>query len=255
MIADRPVSPASVRVLLVGAGGIGAPAAWALAQSGVVHLGIADDDVVDETNLHRQILFEPADVGASKPEALAARLRGRFPKATGIHAIATRALPETALALVRGGLSAGGRPFDVVIDATDNFASRFLLADACHLAKVPVVHAAAIRWRATVFSAACGGRPCYRCLFEDLPEGPAPDCATAGIVGPVCGVSGAIAADRALRLAASDEAVSGTALRFDGREMKFRTTRVAPRADCALCGEGAITDLAADRYLGPRCAD
>src|SRR6185295_13146508 len=135
------------------------------------------------------------------------------------------------------------------IDATDNFASRFLLADACALAGVPVVHAAAVRWSATVMAVAPRGRPCYRCLFEDLPEGDAPDCATAGVVGPVCGVAGALAADRALRVLAGDASVYGSIATFDGLRDALRSVPVRARRGCPLCGDApAVVNLDPMRY-------
>src|SRR5262249_5269128 len=150
-------------------------------------------------NLHRQLLFSDADVGRSKPEAAKQALERRR-RGARVEVFEGRALPDKAEALVRGA--------HAVVDATDNFASRFLLADACKLAGVPVVHAAAIRWIGTVVSTAPRGKPCYRCLFEDMPLS-APDCATAGIVGPVCGVIGGIAAEMALLAATGDTRLMG----------------------------------------------
>jgi molybdopterin/thiamine biosynthesis adenylyltransferase len=151
---------------------------------------------VEVTNLHRQLLFEESDIGRGKlvrPGALERRRPG-----ITVELYRGRALPATARELACG--------VDAVVDATDNFASRFLLADACRLAQKPVVHAAAIRWIGTVVSTGPEGAPCYRCLFEDLPE-TAPDCATAGIVGPVCGVVGGIAAEMALSAALGETRV------------------------------------------------
>src|SRR6185369_1029852 len=158
------------------------------------------------SNLHRQILFSDEDVGRPKIEAFAAAIERRFP-ATRVELHRGRALPDTAAAVLAGAA--------VVVDATDNFASRFLLADACALAGVPVVHAAAVRWQATVLAVSAAGRPCYRCLFEDVPRGDAPDCATAGVAGPVCGVAGALAADRALSVLRGDASVYGAITTFD----------------------------------------
>lgn len=234
-------------VLLVGAGGIGAPVGWALGLGGLPALDVADDDRVEIGNLHRQILFADDDVGRPKLDAFAERLRARFPRlAVGLHR--TRATPETAASLVAGRA--------VVVDATDNFATRFLLADACHLAGVAVVHAAAIRWRATVLTALPEGRPCYRCLFEAPPSGAAPDCATAGVLGPVCGVAGAIAADHALGvLRGRGGEVAGRIVTFDGLRDRLREVRVASRGDCALCGrEPSIRSLDAERYVAVACA-
>lgn len=232
-------------VLLVGAGGIGAPAGIALAAAGVPRLRVVDDDRVEVTNLHRQILFSEADVGRPKLEAFVDALARRSP-GTVVEPRPGRFLPETAMDLLEG--------VAVVVDATDNFASRFLMADACRIAEVPVVHAAAVRWRATVIAAAGRGRPCYRCLFEDLPEGPAPDCATAGVVGPVCGVAGAIAADRALAILRGDAAAFGSVVTYDGLRDLLRAVPVAPRAGCPLCGpERSITSILASRYVAATC--
>lgn len=233
-------------LLLIGAGGIGAPAAIALAEAGLRSLRVVDEDRVELSNLHRQILFGEADVGRPKIEAFAAALARRAPSLV-VQPFAGRAVPSTVAALV-----ASAR---VVIDATDNFASRFLLADACRLAGVPVVHAAAVRWQATVMAAAPEGRPCYRCLFEDLPTGDAPDCASAGVVGPVCGVAGALAADRALRILAGDAGAFGSITTYDGRRDLLRSVPVRARAACPLCGSArAILDLDGRRYLAAACA-
>jgi molybdopterin/thiamine biosynthesis adenylyltransferase len=238
-------APAGKSVVLIGAGGIGAPAAVALAAGGVARLVVVDDDRVDLGNLHRQILFTDADIGRPKLAAFAAALRERSPGMKVIPSVG-RALPDTAAALLAGAA--------VVIDATDNFASRFLLADAAGMAGVPVVHAAAIRWRATVIAVGPRGRPCYRCLFEDTPAEGAPDCATAGVVGPVCGVAGALAADRALRILAGDTSVYGSIATFDGLRDALRSVPVPARRSCALCGEApTIRDLDARRYVTQSC--
>ncbi len=233
-------------VLLVGAGGVAHPAAIALAAAGVRRLRVCDDDVVDRTNLHRQILFREGDVGRSKLDALAERLAEEVPGAT-FEARPTRFLPDTALELLRG--------VSVVVDCCDNFATRFLVADAAHLAGVPAVHGAAVRWTATAIAAPARGRPCYRCLFEDLPDGDAPDCATAGVVGPVCGVAGALAADLALRVLAGDPSAYGLVATYDGLADRLRVVPLRPRPGCSLCDRGAAPlDLDPRRYLGPDCA-
>ncbi len=235
------MSLSSLRVLLVGVGGLGCPTAWALAEAGVGTLLLADDDEVDASNLHRQILFGPADVGHDKVGAAVAALSGRYP-AIRVVGHATRFLPGVAAELLDGA--------DVVVEGADNFATKFLVADACALARKPVVHGAALRWLGTALAVSAVGRPCYRCLFEDLPPGPAPSCADAGVMGPVCGVVGALMADLALRLAASAE-VGGTLVSFDGKGLVRRTTRVAARAGCELCREGAPPPrLTTERYLG-----
>ncbi|MFO0762815.1 MAG: HesA/MoeB/ThiF family protein [Byssovorax sp.] len=240
-----PVSD-EVDLLLVGAGGIGAPAALALGAAGLRSLAVVDDDRVELSNLHRQILFTDRDIGRPKLDAFAEALARRF-SGLSITLVPGRVRPENAASLVSRAR--------VVLDATDNFATRFLLADACHLAGVPVVHAAAVRWRATVIAAGSEGRPCYRCLFEDLPEGPAPDCASAGVVGPVCGVAGALAADRALRILAGDRAALGKIATYDGLTDRLREVGVRARPGCPLCGAArSIHDLSASRYLAAACA-
>jgi molybdopterin/thiamine biosynthesis adenylyltransferase len=231
------------RVLLVGVGGLGAPAAIALARSGVGTIGIADDDEVEASNLHRQILYGEADVGSSKPLA-ASRAIAAWAAPENVHVVAhgTRLLPDNAVALVS--------QYDVVIEGSDNFATKFLTADACGLAGVAVVHGAAVRWHGTALAVGPHGRPCYRCLFEDLPRDHSPNCAEAGVMGPVVGVVGALQADLALGLlGASAASLYGTLVTFDGKADVLRRHTVTPRPDCDLCGRGArIRLLDADRY-------
>ena len=160
-----------------------------------------------------------------------------------IDSSSAKAFEDDAAALLDKG------PKKVVIDATDNFPTRFLLADAAHLAGVPIVHAAAVRWQATVLGAAGHGKPCYRCLFEDVPSGALLDCATAGVAGPVCGVAGAVAADRAIRSLEGDRTAVGTIVTYDGLTDRLRQIEVHPRANCALCGaEATIGTIDARRY-------
>ena len=235
----------SANVVIIGAGGIGAPAVMTLVAGGARLLTVVDDDTVEASNLHRQILFTAADLGRAKLDAFAEATEKLAP-GTVVTRVPGRALPLTVASIVAEA--------DVVVDATDNFASRFLLADACALAGVPVVHAAAVRWQATVFAVPPGGRPCYRCLFEDVPRGDAPDCATAGVVGPVCGVAGAVAADRALRILAGDATAYGHIVTYDGWRDTLRSVPVPARRDCALCGVApAIQTILASRYLAPPC--
>lgn len=230
----------SARVLVVGAGGLGCPAAMALARAGVGALGIADDDEVDVSNLHRQILFEEEDVGRSKVRAAAARLRELAPSiAVEVHE--TRLLPTNAVALVAR--------YDLVVEGSDNFATKFLAADACAIAKRPIVHAAAIRWHGTALAVGPRGGPCYRCLFEDVPLEDAPNCAEAGVVGPVVGLVGAVQADLALSVLAGED-VFGELFTFDGKALTSRRRRLPRRADCALCGDAArIQDIEPRRYV------
>jgi molybdopterin/thiamine biosynthesis adenylyltransferase len=242
-----PADLSAKSVLLVGVGGLGSPAAIALATAGVGTLGLSDDDEVEEGNLHRQILFSEADVGAKKTDAAARALRG-WPGASGVEVVVhdTRILPGNAVDLVRG--------YDVVVEGSDNFATKFLVADACVLANVAVVHGAAVRWHGTALAVAAGGQPCYRCLFEDLPRGPAPGCSEAGVLGPAVGVVGALQADLALSLL-SGHAVGGTLVTFDGKADLLRRRVIAPRPDCELCGRSArIHAIDGGRYVAPDVA-
>jgi molybdopterin/thiamine biosynthesis adenylyltransferase len=234
------------RVLVVGVGGLGCPAALALARAGVGTLGLADDDEVDVTNLHRQVLFSDADIGAHKIGA-AARALVRIAPALVVEEHRTRLLPSNASELVRA--------YDLVVEGSDNFATKFLAADACALAKVPIVHAAAVRWHGTVLAVGPSGAPCYRCVFEDLPVGGAPNCAEAGVVGPMVGVVGALQADLALAMLDGED-VAGTLVTFDGKTDAHRRRRLSPRATCALCGVpsiGRIDHIDPARYAAGAC--
>jgi molybdopterin/thiamine biosynthesis adenylyltransferase len=241
------------RVLLVGLGGLGCPAALAMARSGAALLGLCDDDVVERSTLHRQILFGEGDVGSSKVDAAARAIPARAiagvdPPALRLHH--TRLLPENALSIVR--------EYDVVLEGSDNFATKFLAADACALAGIPVVHASAVRWIGTALAVAAGGGPCYRCLFEDvLPADEAPGCAEAGVMGPVVGIVAAAQVDLALALL-DGLPVEGQLVTFDGRTEVLRRRTIARRADCPLCGRVAptarIERIEPDRYVSPACA-
>jgi adenylyltransferase/sulfurtransferase len=232
----------------VGVGGLGAPAAIALALAGVGTLGVADDDTVERSNLHRQILFDDADVGRDKVEAAADALDGwRGPSGSPPRVVrhATRVLPHNARELVRA--------YDLVLEGSDNFATKFLVADACALERVPVVHGSAVRWLGTALAVAATGRPCYRCLFEDIPHEHAPNCAEAGVMGPVVGVVAALQADLALR-ALEGLPAFGEVATFDGKDGTFRRRPVAPRPGCPLCdpaGGARIESIVLSRYLPP----
>lgn len=231
---------AGSRVLVVGMGGLGCPAAVALARAGVGTIGLADDDVVDASNLHRQILFREEDVGAPKVEAAASALL-RIAPDLRIERHATRMLPRNAVELaVR---------YDVVVEGSDNFPTKFLAADACRIAKRMLVHGGAVRWHGTALAVGPNGGPCYRCLFEDVPRGAdAPNCAEAGVVGPVVGIVAAVQADLAISFLTGAD-VAGTLFTFDGKTLASRRRRLARRADCPLCGDArSIQRIDAARY-------
>ncbi len=228
------------RVLVVGVGGLGCPCAIALARAGVGTLRLCDDDLVDVTNLHRQILFDDASVGEPKLDAAERALRAIAEVV--IERTATRFLPERARELIEG--------CDLVVEGADNFATKFLVADACALAGVPVVHAAAVRLHGTALAVSARGAPCYRCVFEDVPQGGAPSCEVAGVLGPMVGVVGALQADLALALLDGRD-VGGTFVSYDAASDTLRKTRFRAREACALCGSARrIDDLEEGRYKG-----
>ncbi len=235
------------RVLVVGLGGLGCPVAAVLARASHVKLVLCDDDQVDITNLHRQILYTDADVGRDKLEAARDALIRAGAAADRIELVRSRLLPDNARALVRG--------VDLVVEGADNYATKFLAADAAHLEGKPVVHGAAVRFVATAWAVAPAGSPCYRCLFEDVPPGAQQGCSEAGVMGPVVGFCGALLADLALRVLAGDASAFGALYTYDGQRDRLRQVPTAARPTCPLCGPSAtIFDLDEARYTNPSCA-
>ena len=233
--------------LVVGVGGLGCPVALALVEAGVGRIVLCDDDIVDATNLHRQILFTDTDVGTDKLSAAERALYCAGARPGSIELVRSRLLPDNARELVSG--------VDVVLEGADNFATKFLCADACYLERRAVVHGAAVRLRATVLTVAAQGAPCYRCLFEDLPVEDAPNCAEAGVLGPVVGFAGALMADRALSILLAENSVFGSIVSFDAKTDRVREFSLAARAECALCGPGrSIQNITYDRYTAASCA-
>lgn len=247
MRTEPGAAAANGRVLLIGLGGLGCPAALALVRAGVGELALCDDDVVDEGNLHRQILYGPGDVGKDKLDAAHAALRAEAQRSgTRLRLVRERFLPDNARRLAS--------EVDVVVEGADNFATKFLGADACFLERRPVVHGAGIRWVGTAWSVAAGGRPCYRCLFEDVPKGQQPSCDSAGVMGPMLGIMGALMAELALRVLCGRPA-HGEVWALDAKIDSLRKVPVAPRAACSLCGAAAsIRDTNESRYLFGMCA-
>jgi adenylyltransferase/sulfurtransferase len=240
------VRAASGNVLLVGVGGLGAPTARTLVRSADLSLLALDDDVVEASNLHRQILFDASDVGRPKLDAALETLREEAANAgrrVTLEGRAQRFLPTTALGLLRG--------VDVVVEGADNLATKFLVADAARLAGVAAVQAGAVRWHGWAMASLPGG-PCMRCVFEDIPSDRVETCAEGGILGPVVGVLGAIQAALTLRVLAGDASVRGEIFSYDALAGTLRRSRVMKRPGCPLC-EGTILDLCAERYTAP-CA-
>jgi molybdopterin/thiamine biosynthesis adenylyltransferase/rhodanese-related sulfurtransferase len=237
----------AARVLCVGAGGLGSPLALYLAAAGVGTLGIMDFDVVDSTNLQRQIIHTSNDVGRSKVESAAERIRGINPF-VNVSTFDTRLTSANALDLFRD--------FDFIADGTDNFATRYLVNDACVLSGKPNVYASIFRFegQASVFAAEAG--PCYRCLFpEPPPPGAVPSCAEGGVLGVLPGLLGVIQATEVLKLIlGSGESLIGRLLLVDALSMRFREVKVRKRNDCPVCGiNPAIRELIDyDQFCGVR---
>jgi adenylyltransferase/sulfurtransferase len=218
-------------VLCIGAGGLGSPAALYLAAAGVGTLGIVDLDDVDLSNLQRQILHGTKDIGRRKVESARDRLRDVNPEiAIEIHD--ARFTSANAQQLVN--------KYDLVVDGSDNFATRYLSNDVCVWAKKPNVYGSVFRFegQATVFAPHLGG-PCYRCLFPEPPApGTVPNCAEAGVLGVLPGIIGSIQANEAIKLIlGKGESLVGRLLHFDAMKMKFREFKLRRDSSCPVCGE------------------
>lgn len=224
------------RVALVGAGGLGAPAALYLAAAGIGALRLIDPDVVSLSNLQRQVLYRTADIGALKVAAAAPKLSALNPH-VGLDLQAERLTPAHARALLAG--------CDVVLDGSDSFETRFAVNAACHEMGVALVSGAVGRWEGQVGVFASGlpqavahkaRLPCYQCLVPEAPSD-VEDCATQGIVGALTGVIGSIMALEAIKLiTGAGETLAGRLLIFDGLSLRTRTLTLPPDPACAVCG-------------------
>jgi len=233
----------AAKVLVVGAGGLGAPLLLYLAAAGVGTLGVIDDDTVELSNLQRQVIHATERLGAPKVESAKAALAAVNPEIK-VEAIGERLTPTNVAELVSR--------FDLVADGSDNFDTRYLLNDACYLAKVPLVSAALLRFEGqlSTFRAYEGDGenrgPCYRCIFREAPpEGTVPRCEEAGIFGAVAGAVGSLQAAEVLKeILGLGDTMSGRLLLYDALGTTFRVIKVKRAADCPLCGDApTITDL------------
>lgn len=225
------------RVLCIGAGGLGSPALLYLAAAGVGTIGIVDFDVVDETNLHRQIIHGTENVGRSKLDSARARMASINPEVR-VEAFDTRFSADNAKSLVEA--------FDVILDGTDNFPARYLVNDACVLFKRPNAWGSIHRFEGQAAVFAAPGGPCYRCLHpEPPPEGLVPSCAEAGVLGVLPGVIGTIQATEAIKLILGvGEPLIGRFLIYDALKMRFRDLKLPRDPDCPVCGtRPSITTL------------
>ncbi len=235
------------KVLLIGAGGLGSPTALYLAAAGVGRLGIIDDDVVDASNLQRQILHTTDRVGMAKTESAKKTLQALNPDV---------AVDEHRLRLQRDNALELFSKYDLVVDGSDNFGTRYLVNDACVLLEKPNVHGSIFRFdgQATTFVPG-GGRPCYRCLFpEPPPPELAPSCQEAGVLGVLPGIIGMIQAVEAVKLLlGKGEPLIGRLLLYDALEQKFREVKYARDPACPACGDNPMRELLPE-YTEASCA-
>ena len=219
----------AAKVLVIGAGGLGSPSILYLAAAGVGTIGIVDFDKVDISNLQRQVLFDTASVGAPKAQAATERLQALNPDIEVIpHQVELRA--NNVLDIFKN--------YDIVLDGTDRFATRYLANDACVILGKPLVSAAIHRFEGQAFTYVPAQGPCYRCLFPEPPtDGLVPNCAEAGVLGVLPGVLGTIQATEAIKLIAGiGEPLVGRLSTYDALQMSFDEFRFARRDDCAVCG-------------------
>jgi sulfur-carrier protein adenylyltransferase/sulfurtransferase len=222
----------AAKVLVIGAGGLGSPSILYLAAAGIGTLGIVDFDRVDISNLQRQVLFDTHDIGIAKVDAAAERLRALNPHMSVVaHRIELQA--SNVLELFK--------QYDVVLDGTDRFATRYLTNDACVILGKPLVSAAIHRFEGQAFTYAPKKGPCYRCLFPEPPAAAdAPNCSEAGVPGVLPGIVGLLQATEALKLIlALGEPLVGRLLSFDALGMHFRETRLRRDPECPSCGPQA----------------
>ena len=225
------------KVLIIGAGGLGAPVALYMAAAGVGTIGIADADDVDLSNLQRQVIHFTADIGKPKVESAREKIEAINPDVKVIT------YKEWVTA---GNISAIIADYDFIIDGTDNFAAKFLINDACVLAKKPYSHGGILQFVGQTITVLPGESPCYRCLFPAPPPKDAiPTCSQAGVIGVLPGVIGSIQATEAIKfLLGKGKLLAGRILMYDALDMKFRDVEIKRNSGCPICGENpAITEL------------
>ena len=220
---------AAARVLIVGAGGLGSPAAMYLAAAGVGRIGIADADAVDLSNLQRQIIHTTNDLGKLKVESAKETIKAINPDVDVVTY--NEFLTSRNILQILAG-------YDFILDGTDNFAAKFLINDACVIANKPFSHAGILRFNGQLMTVIPHESPCYRCVFENPPpNGDVPTCREAGVIGAMAGVIGTLQALEAIKyITGTGELLTGKILTFNALTMDFRTVQIShPREDCAVC--------------------
>ena len=227
----------SARVLIIGAGGLGAPAALYLAAAGIGTIGLVDGDEVDVTNLQRQVIHHTRDVGRRKIESAREKMEAINPDVTvRTHDIWARA----------DNIAEVVREYDFVIDGVDNFAGKFLINDACCLERIPFSHAGILQFKGQLMTVIPGQTACYRCVFRSPPPpGSVPSCGQAGVLGVLPGVVGSLQATEAIKyILGLGELITDSLLTYDALTAQFRRIRFGRKRDCPLCGEKPeITEL------------
>lgn len=227
----------NAKVLIIGAGGLGAPAAMYLAAAGVGTIGIADADEVDLSNLQRQIIHSTADIGKAKVRSAAETMTAINPEIK-VNTYRTFVTSENIMELIAD--------YDFIIDGTDNFPAKFLINDACVMAEKPFSHAGIIRFQGQLMTYVPGEGPCYRCVFKNPPPKDAvPTCKQAGVIGAMGGVIGSLQAMEAVKyIIGQGQLLAGRLLTYDALKMQFRTVALPKDKNCSVCGEHPeITEL------------
>lgn len=228
----------NAKILIIGAGGLGSPAAMYLAAAGVGTIGIADADEVDLSNLQRQIIHATDDIGRAKVQSAKETMNKINPDVT-VNTYHIFITSENIMDLIKD--------YDFIIDSTDNFSAKFLINDACVMAKKPFSHAGIIGFKGQLMTYVPGEGPCYRCVFKNPPpKGAVPTCKQTGIIGAMCGVIGSLQAMEAIKyILGAGELLTGYLLTYDALKMEFRKVKLPKdNSDCAVCGEHpTITEL------------
>jgi len=235
------------KVLIIGTGGLGAPAAMYLAAAGIGTIGLVDGDVVDLSNLQRQIIHQTKDVGKLKVLSGKATINELNPD-VNVITYNEFATSENILNIIKD------QDYDFIIDGTDNFAAKFLINDACVLANLPFSHAGIIRFQGQLTTyIPDNNTPCYRCIFQTPPEGMVPTCREAGVLGVMGGVVGTLQATEAIKyILGLGQTLAGYLLTYDGLKMEFKKIKINHNKKCGVCGDHPTITALID-YANPSC--
>ena len=218
------------KVLVIGAGGLGSPALYYLASAGIGTLGIVDFDTVGISNLQRQILHYTEDIGRKKVDSAEEKLKKINPQVNII---------KHSSRVKEGNIEELVQQYDVIVDAVDNFAARYLISDCCYFMKKPLIEGAVLGFEGLLMTILPGKSPCYRCLYPEPPkDGIVPSCSDAGILGMIAGTMGSLQALEAVKVILGiGQTLTGRILTFDGLNLEFREIGWRKRQNCPLCGE------------------